>query len=161
MPGSLHYTEYWIIFQGSINDQRCVDDVLYQCHTNATWITDGTLCSDYVQQLNSRWGKFIIHVDNLSGTDCYGFFTDATASRFLSIGNRRPGLRSGQSKFLKVYYQKITTAVISCAFGILYYTYPFFSPCGYDSSIDFNQPNKKYTIKKNSYNCIITQHDLF
>ena len=133
-----------------------MDDVLHQCHKNAKWITDGTLCSNYFQQLSSSSGSINTIIDNSSDKSCYGFFTDATASKFVSIGNPLKKQIIGRLDFGNL---KITTAVISCYYHYSGVTYPYLSPCGYDSSIVFNQPGKKYMIKSADQNCVLTQED--
>ena len=128
-----------------------MDNVLHLCQKDATWITDGTLCSDKIQQLSS----ISTIIENRSGTYCFGFFTDAKASAFVSVGDT---IKNNQVKLLDFRSLKVTTAVISCKFRFKDITDFYLSPCGYDISIDFNQPGKKYTILFNSKNCVLIQN---
>lgn len=141
--------------KGFVNDKTCIDDVLYQCYKNKTWVTDGTSCGDQIQSFS---GSVATIIENQAGRNCYGFFTDAKASSLIHLSSDPANpILQGQVKYLDFGNLKVTTAVISCYYGIPGITYAYLSPCGYDRSIDFSQPGKKYTIYSSYANCVITQ----
>ena len=97
-------------------------------------------------------------IENQSSLDCFGFFTDSTASPIVDTGY----LPYPSVKILNFENLDVRTAVVSCR--VISSNYNRFYPnlCGYDRSINFNQTCKKYTINavttSGFQNCILTQH---
>ena len=97
---------------------------------------------------------------NDSSLDCFGFFTDSTASRIVDPG----WLPYPKTEIVNFGDLEVTTAVFSCRVFSPDYNRWYPNLCGYDASIDFMETDKQYIIGAATLNgfqnCIITQHPI-